>query len=281
MQISIDSGDPKEIEQVLEWGFPINKVTSNPTTVSKTIMRDGGTVRDVVDKIRDTVGVTVPVSVETIGTPDYNPHNMDPEYFVREAFTIMGWDPYFVVKLPTVPEGLEAARKLRDAVPINFTLVFSRHQARLASVYGGMYVSPFVGRIDDKLGEEAENKREGMDLVREIAEDYRNENFNTKILTASTREERHLEKAKEYGSHVVTVPYTLFRHIYESRGDAGVKFIHNLRSSGRSYVPQNPRAPTFDASFDWSKMAPFEAELVKEGVKTFLMHAKNAGYSIL
>ncbi len=288
--ISVDSGDPHQIQEIKDWGFTIDKVTSNPTTVSATIKRikqeknKSFSVYDVEMLIRDTVGERTPISVETIGTPypSYDPENMDPYIFAEEAQQIMDWDPYFVVKLPTVPQGFEAANILRGRVPINFTLVFSRHQARLAADYGGTYVSPFVGRIDDKLKDTA-IKREGMDLVKEIIEDYKKEDFDTLVLTASTRKEKnlyHLQKAADYGSHVVTIPFSLFEHIYQKYGDGGVEIIKRLREY-KSHSPQNPKKPTYSDKFNWESMQQFERELTLDGVERFLADAQSSGYTIM
>ncbi len=281
MLMSLDSGDPLEIEQVRTWRFTLDKITSNPTTISGTMKRDGGTVYDVAMRIRDAVGPEAPVSIETLGTPDYNPGNMNPEYFAKEAREIDSWGKNFVIKLPSVKEGFEAARLLAGEVAINFTLVFSTHQGHMTGVYGGTYTSPFVGRYDDKLKAKGITGREGMDIVKEILNDFRICGISTHVLTASTRNRRHIEKAAEYGSHVVTIPFNLFKQLYNENGNEAAEWLMKLRENTQSYTPSRSRRPAYDEGFDYSLLLPHERELLQEGLARFLNDAKMVGYRII
>jgi transaldolase len=82
----------------------------------------------------------------------------------REMFS---WIPNAYVKYPCTHEGLRAAQlSVSEAMRVNMTLCFSQEQA--AAVYTATkgskapaYVSPFVGRLDDR-------EENGMDLVRNI-----------------------------------------------------------------------------------------------------------------
>ena len=82
----------------------------------------------------------------------------------REMYT---WIPNAYVKYPCTEEGLRAAQmSVRQDIRVNITLCFSQQQA--AAVYAAtkdtkqpVYVSPFVGRLDD-VGQN------GMDLVKNI-----------------------------------------------------------------------------------------------------------------
>jgi transaldolase len=81
----------------------------------------------------------------------------------------------------------------------NCTLVFSAGQAILAAKAGATYLSPFIGRIDDM-------NWDGMELIKQIADIYDIQGYDTEILAASIRNPLHIVKSAEAGAHVVTCP---------------------------------------------------------------------------
>lgn len=278
----MDSGDPEQVQQVLDRGYTLHKITTNPSTISKTIARDGGRVRDVVERIIE-IAPNIPISVETIGTRDYDPAHMDPQIFFDEAVEITNWGhPNLVVKLPTVPAGLIAARllsKLDNGPKINFTLVFSDTQALCAADYGAAYVSPFVGRYDAKVEKLAEAASSGMDLVRRISRYYNRIKSGTNILTASTRNRlEYVEQAADIGSHYITMPPEMFEAIDAKGGPA---WLEKVSGRARPFVPKNPDIPSYQMTLDQNSMRNFEIELLGEGVKKFLSDAQSVGYRIL
>ncbi|HLC67802.1 MAG TPA: transaldolase family protein [archaeon] len=272
MMISLDTGDPAEIRRVLDWGFPLDKITSNPTSLSAFMKRVGGTVYDAAMELRDeTKGI--PISIEALGTTHYDT-NLDSSIFVREAEIIDGWGKDFVVKLPAVQQGFDAAAQI-DFVPINFTLVFSQHQGFLTGDYGGTYSSPFVGRYDDKLAALGLD-RTGMDLADEIVRNFRSLEFATKVLVASVRNTGHIELASLMGAHAITMPFGIFRDLQDK-----VDWIKELREKTRPYEPQKPRQPSCSGKFDEDKIRDYERELLHDGIKKFLQDAQRARYSII
>ncbi|HFA49040.1 MAG TPA: fructose-6-phosphate aldolase, partial [Bacteroidetes bacterium] len=86
-----------------------------------------------------------------------------------------------------------------NGIRTNCTLIFSGAQAILAAKAGATYVSPFIGRIDD-------TNWDGMVLIKEIAEVYAIQGFDTEILAASIRNSRHIVQAALNGADVVTCP---------------------------------------------------------------------------
>ena len=86
------------------------------------------------------------------------------------------------------------------------TLCFSAPQALLAAKAGATYISPFVGRIDDAGGD-------GMELVEQIVDIYRNYDLETQVLTASVRGPVHFIRAALIGSHVATVPFSVIKQL--------------------------------------------------------------------
>ncbi len=99
-----------------------------------------------------------------------------------------------------IKEGVKAMSYFRDnGIRTNCTLVFSAGQALLAAKAGATYVSPFIGRIDD-VG------WDGTELIRQIAEIYSMQGFDTGILAASIRSAKHIVDAALAGADVVTCP---------------------------------------------------------------------------
>ena len=113
-----------------------------------------------------------------------------------------------IIKVPCTPEGLAACKSLSDeGVGVNVTLIFSAAQALMASKAGAMYISPFIGRIDD-------TGHDGMALVAEIMttwESYRV--TNTKVLAASIRHPQHILQCLLLGAHTATMPTKVFKQL--------------------------------------------------------------------
>jgi transaldolase len=108
-----------------------------------------------------------------------------------------------VIKVPLIVEGLRAVRDLTaEGIRTNVTLCFSAVQALLAAKAGATYVSPFVGRLDDIA-------EDGMALIGQILEIFRNYDFATKVLVASVRHPIHVLEAARLGADVATIPFNV------------------------------------------------------------------------
>lgn len=172
------------------------------------------------------------------------------------------------VKVPAVPEGIKAIRKLSEkGIPVNATLIFQKEQAYWAAAEGAAYVSPFVGRLDDI-------DENGLQLVRNIIELYREVPFVTEVLTASTRHPEHIKQAFEAGSDLVTMPWKVFEQcsVHELAAYASSKPAWRERLSKEYLHPY---------SLGWLKSEHFRHPLIEKGVKRFLDDAKGVGYRIL
>jgi transaldolase len=118
---------------------------------------------------------------------------------------MFSWIPNAYIKYPCTREGLRAAEiSVRKKNRVNMTLCFSQEQA--AAVYAAtrgsgepVYVSPFVGRLDDH----GEN---GIDLVKNIKEMYKNGDGHVYVLAASIRHLDHLLASFALGAELTTVP---------------------------------------------------------------------------
>jgi transaldolase len=106
-----------------------------------------------------------------------------------------------------IVEGLRAGRDLTaEGIRTNMTLCFSPVQALLAAKAGATYVSPFVGRLDDV-------SEDGMALIAQILEIYRNYDFATKVLVASVRHPLHVLEAARLGADVATIPFNVLEQL--------------------------------------------------------------------
>ena len=192
MQFFIDSADLGEIKKALALGL-CDGVTTNPSLVAKTGRRFEDVLREIVALVPG------PISAEVTAT-DY-------EGMLAEARTYKKFGDHVVIKVPLIVEGLRAVKTLTDeGVKTNVTLCFSPVQALLAAKAGATYISPFVGRLDDV----SEN---GMAMVADILQIYRNYGFQTQVLVASVRHPIHVLEAAKLGAHVATIPYNVIEQL--------------------------------------------------------------------
>ena len=192
MKLFIDTANVEEIRKVSALGI-LDGVTTNPTLLAK----EGRNPNDVAREILALV--PGPVSLEVTA--------LDSEGMVSQGKELATLASNVVVKIPMGAEGLRATKRLSDAdIAVNMTLVFSANQALLAAKAGARYVSPFVGRIDD-VGQD------GMQVVQEIADIFRNYDFKCEILAASIRHPQHVLQAARLGADIATVPYAVIEQM--------------------------------------------------------------------
>ena len=192
MKIFIDSGDIGEIKEAQSMGV-IDGVTTNPSLLAKA----GKPTRQVIAEICEVVDG--PISAEVVA--------VDAEEILREGRELARIHKNVVVKVPLIEEGLKAVRVFtQEGIRTNVTLCFSASQALLAAKAGASYISPFVGRIDDVSGD-------GMDLIGQIVQIYRNYSFETQVLTASVRHPVHFVQAALLGAHVATLPLKVIKQL--------------------------------------------------------------------
>lgn len=189
MKFFIDTANIDQIKEAKDLGV-LDGVTTNPSLMAKEGITGEKNIRDHYAKICDIVDGDV--SAEVI--------SVDFEGIVEEGKELATIADNIVVKVPMIKEGVKALRWFADhGIKTNCTLVFSAGQAILAAKAGANYLSPFIGRIDDI-------NWEGMDLIRQIAEIYAIQDFDTEILAASIRSAKHIVDAASSGADVVTCP---------------------------------------------------------------------------
>ena len=201
MKFFIDTANINEIREAAALGI-LDGVTTNPSLVAK----EGKPFKETILSICD--AVNGPVSVEVVAT--------DAGTMCKEGQEYAKWHKNVVVKLPTTRDGIKACKCLSEqGIKINMTLCFSSTQALLVAKAGGSYVSPFVGRLDDI-------SHNGMDLIRQIVQIYKNYGYPTQVLTASVRHPLHVVEAALAGSHVATIPFKvldmMFNHPLTDKG---------------------------------------------------------------
>lgn len=187
--------DTASLEEIREFADLIDGVTTNPSLVA----REGRPFRELVAEICRLV--SGPVSAEVTA--------LDTEGMVAQARDLAKIADNVVIKIPMGRAGVRAVRRLSaEGIPTNMTLVFSPVQALWAAKAGATYVSPFVGRIDDRAGD-------GMELVQEILQIYKNYDLSTQVIVASVRHVRHVVEAALLGAPIATVPYKVLTQLFD------------------------------------------------------------------
>jgi len=241
-KIFLDSGDPAETREALSvLGFLDGQTTNpsliakNPDTAGKNFSQDEllKFYRGVVEEVSSLIPKGS-VSIEV-----YADSRTSAEQMLEQGRQFFKWIPNSHIKYPTIIEGLKAAEiSVKEGMRVNMTLVFSQQQA--AAVYsatkgakkGDVFLSPFVGRLDDR----GEN---GMDLIANIIRMYRNtpslnpsplsasgrgkeggdgpsfakasEGKHVEVLVASVRSMEHFTKSLELGADIITAPLKILK----------------------------------------------------------------------
>jgi transaldolase len=218
-RIFLDGGDPDETRATLGLLGFLDGQTTNPTLISRNPearkrLEQGkkfadmeilgfyrGVVRTIANLIPDGF-----VSVEVFADATTSAETM-----LAQGREMYSWIPNAHVKFPTSREGLKAAEQaVKEGIRVNMTLCFSQEQA--AAVYsatvggrrGEVFVSPFVGRLDDR-------GQNGMDVVGNIIAMYKLGDGHVEVLTASVRTLDHLLFALKLGSDIVSAPYEILK----------------------------------------------------------------------
>lgn len=194
MKFFLDTANVEAIRKAVELGI-CDGVTTNPTL----IMKEGKDHREVITAIAKIV--KGPISVEGIGDT-YNE-------IMKDALEFAKWAPNVVIKVPMTKDGLRAVRSLSEKkIKTNVTLVFTPSQALLAAKAGATYVSPFVGRLDDV-------QEDGMAVVRDILQIYKNYGFQIEVIVASVRSTAHVVEAAKAGAQIATIPADVLEKMWQ------------------------------------------------------------------
>lgn len=224
-KIFLDSGDPAETKAVKELLGFLDGQTTNPTLVAKNPYAKNRfekgekfTEQEIIDFYKQVVteisglipdgSVSIEVHADKLTAADE---------MYAQGWDMYRWIPNAHIKYPTTSEGLKAAeRSVKENIRVNMTLCFSQEQA--AAVYaataggkkGDVFVSPFVGRLDD-IGEN------GMDLIANCVNMYKNGDGHVETLSASVRTMEHFMESLRLGADIITAPFS----VLEAWGKAG------------------------------------------------------------
>ena len=194
MKIFLDTAVFEDIQKFTQTGL-IDGVTTNPSL----ILKSGGDPVETIKKISGEFPYFESISAEVVAEEAMEMVEQ------AQAFKDM---KNVTIKVPLTVEGLKACKLLTsDLFTVNVTLCFSVAQAVLASKAGATYISPFVGRVDD-------NSFEGIGLVKDIANLYKEHMSRTQVLAASLRNVKDVAQCYSVGADVVTMPPAIFGKMY-------------------------------------------------------------------
>jgi transaldolase len=189
VRLFLDTASIEEIREINRWGV-LSGVTTNPSLVAK----EG----------EDPEAVWKEILTEVDGDISLETTELEAGPMYEEGQRLAGMAPNAVVKVPMIPAGLEAGKRLAgDGIRVNVTLVFSAAQAILAAEIGAYCVSPFLGRLDD-VGSD------GMKVLHDICEIYAVQGYASNVLAASLRHPMHIVDAALAGADIATMPYDVF-----------------------------------------------------------------------
>ena len=222
MQLFLDTAELDEVRTgVQQWGV-VSGVTTNPTLIAKA----GQDHETQVKKICEIVGN---VSAECVSEKK--------DDLVVEGRRIASWHKNVIVKVPMTWDGLGAAKILAgEGIRINVTLCFTVNQALLAASVGAFIVSPFVGRLDDI-------NQNGIRLIREIVDAYRQQSITTKVLSASLRNPIHVQDSALAGADIATMPFKVMESLVKHPlTDQGVeRFLTDYRKTQEPKAVEAPQ----------------------------------------
>lgn len=270
-KIFLDSGDPKETKEIIKiLGF-LDGQTTNPTLIAKNpeakarlAAGEKFTKKEIYAFYRAVVTeISSLIPNGSVSVEVYADKETSAEEMLHEGEEMFGWIPNAHIKYPTTKEGLTAAEQsIKGGMRVNMTLCFTQEQA--AAVYsatrgakkGDVFVSPFVGRLDDK----GEN---GMDLIKNIIEMYKEGDGHVEVLTASVRNINHFLYALKLGSDIITAPFATLKEWGEKGlpmpGDDFIYSADNLKAIPYKNIDLSKHWKSFDISH----------ELTDKGIERF------------
>lgn len=194
MQLFIDSANLQEIKEFAEIGI-ISGVTTNPSLINK----NGDNIKSIIAEIAEIV--EGPISAEVTAN--------DANSMIEQGKILADIAENVIVKLPITKDGLTACSALASQeIPVNMTLCFSAMQGLTAARAGAMFVSPFIGRIDDI-------SQNGISLIKDLRQIFDNGFCETQILAASIRTSSHVFESAMAGADAATIPAKILHELYK------------------------------------------------------------------
>lgn len=193
MKFFLDTANINEIKEGLALGL-VDGVTTNPSLVAKEGVNFHQRIKEICAVVNGSVSAEVTA--------------LDFDGMMKEGHVLAKLHPNVTVKVPLIPEGIKACKALSsEGIKVNVTLCFSASQALLAAKAGATYISPFVGRLDDV-------STDGIQLIKDIIQIYKNYDFKTQVLAASLRHPMHVVQSALAGAHVGTMPFSVIKQLF-------------------------------------------------------------------
>jgi transaldolase len=275
-RILVDGGDPEETRRMKSLIGFVDGQTTNPTLIARnpevrqriasgqrfSVEEQQREYKKIVQQISPLVG-DGGVSIEVFADL-----NSTSEQLLAQGQDMFSWIPNAYIKYPCTHEGLRAAQlSVSQGIRVNITLCFSQKQS--AGVYAATkttqapaYVSPFIGRLDDR----GEN---GMDLIKNIQRMYRAGDGHVHVLAASIRSVDQLRACLALGVELVTVPTKVLEE-WAAKGCPvpDQKFIYRgVDAAGNVLKPIPYRK--FNLNQPWDAF-DLDHDLTRKGIEKFV-----------
>lgn len=223
-KIFLDSGNPDDTRSIIkQLGF-LDGQTTNPSLVAQNPLfaachakPEGCTNDDLWSAYKTIVTEISSLVPESVSIEVYADKDTTATEMIEKGRELNTWIPNAHVKLPINTAGLEAAEVLtREGIRVNMTLCFT--QAQAAAVFsatrgakpGDVYLSPFVGRLDDR-GED------GMSFIKNVITMFKDTDGHVQPLVASVRSLDHFLYSLQLGSSLITSPAKIL-HAWVDKG---------------------------------------------------------------
>jgi transaldolase len=226
----LDSGDPEEYKTIFslakKHGAELWGATTNPTLIAKKLAGQKMTPKEAFSLQKELVLEIIKIVPGAVSAEVYAAKNTTAEDMAEQGRDIATWHRRVVVKLPTTLEGFKARSVLRkEKIPVNNTLVFSQqqifaiclHERIMQEAYGPIddmwppFISPFVGRLDDKGEDGMMLVENGMQIKKLFSLTLPNTALAIWMLEASVRSVQHMKRGISFGSELITAPEKIYK----------------------------------------------------------------------
>ena len=243
-KIFLDSCDPAETSEIISvLGF-LDGQTTNPTLVAKNpyarerfLKGEKFSKEEIFDFYKkNIVEISKLIPSGSISIEVYSDENTNESEMFTQGKEMFKWIPNAQIKYPITKVGLlSAERSIKDGMRVNMTLCFTEEQA--AAVYsatlgakkGDVFVSPFIGRLDD-IGEN------GMSLIENIIKTYKDGDEHVEILSASVRTMDHFMASLLLHVDIITAPLSILK----KWGEMGMPIPKNYKEYDFSSLKNIP-----------------------------------------
>ena len=268
-KILVDGGDPQETRRVKELLGFVDGQTTNPSLIAKNphireLIASGHKLsnKEEMEEYKKIVLTISPLVGDAgVSIEVFSDEKTTAQEMFSQGQEMFSWIPNAYIKYPCTAEGLRAAQmSVKQGMRVNITLCFSQQQA--AAVYAAtkgtkepVYVSPFVGRLDD-IGQN------GMDVVRNIKRMFAKGDGHVLVLAASIRSLEHLLYCFALETELATVPAKILE-LWANRNLPMPNKQFLFQSSGKS-IPYEE----LDLEQPWG-MFDIQHELTRKGIEKF------------